>query len=207
MESLESSWRSDIPRQGAADPWQSGTVEITLPPTSRLSDSRGESSTSKRERREDNAQKPLPLEIWARVMETSKGRDKVLVSARSAALSQKIAQYSIRTYLYILGLLSAVRPLTPWFRSNSKRMRLAVSSLSLTRLVYRGPLADIRKCLLLLNPLQPLAHLLSPSPTSAPTLIRHLIDLASALSDDIFCLSRLGIVDRRTGIRADRWAK
>jgi hypothetical protein len=64
-----------------------------------------------------------------------------------------------------------------------------------------------RKCLLLLNPLHPLTHLLSPTPASAPTIIRHLIDLSSALSDDVFTLSRLGIVSRRKGRLADRWAK
>jgi hypothetical protein len=38
-------------------------------------------------------------------------------------------------------------------------------------------------------------------------MLRHLIDLASALSDDVFCLSRLGLVSRRTGKWADKWAK
>ncbi|ORY22578.1 hypothetical protein BCR39DRAFT_591273 [Naematelia encephala] len=128
---------------------------------------------------------PLPIAVWASVMDTSKGRDKVL----------KCLQYSLRTYLYLLSLVAAVRPLSPWFKANSKRMRIAVSGLSLTR-----------KCLLLLNPLHPLTHLLSPEPTSAPTLIRHLIDLASSLADDLYCLSRLGIVGKRTGKIADRWA-
>jgi hypothetical protein len=47
--------------------------------------------------------------------------------------SQKCAQYSIRTYLYLLSLLAAVRPLSPWFKANAKRMRIAQSGLSLTR--------------------------------------------------------------------------
>ncbi|GFZ45950.1 hypothetical protein JCM24511_03683 [Saitozyma sp. JCM 24511] len=127
----------------------------------------------------------MAVKVLADVLDTSKGRDKVL----------KCAQYSIRTYLYLLSLLAAVRPLSPWFTANAKRMRIAQSGLSLTR-----------KCLLLLNPLHPLSHLLSSEPTSAPKMLRHLIDLASALSDDVFCLSRLGLVSRRTGKWADKWA-
>jgi len=75
-------------------------------------------------------------------------------------------------------------------------MKIAVSSLSLTR-----------KCLLLLNPLHPLTDLLSPKPMSASTMINHLIDLLSALSDDIYCLGKLGIVNKRLGSRADEWSK
>lgn len=82
---------------------------------------------------------PLPIAVLASLIDTSKGRDKVLVRwpdhgrGNLRLTRQKIAQYSIRTYLYVLSLLSVLRPLAPWFRSNSKRMRLAVSSLSLTR--------------------------------------------------------------------------
>jgi hypothetical protein len=65
----------------------------------------------------------------------------------------------------------------------------------------------VSKCLLLLNPLHPLTHLLSPTPTSAPAILNHLINLASALADDTFTLARLGIVSRRKGRVADRWAK
>lgn len=49
---------------------------------------------------------------------------------------QKIAQYSLRTYLYLLNLVAGVQPLSPWFTSNSKRVRLTVSSLSLSRYVH-----------------------------------------------------------------------
>ncbi|KAK8869501.1 hypothetical protein IAR55_000066 [Kwoniella newhampshirensis] len=127
----------------------------------------------------------LGVEVWAKVMDTSRGRDKVL----------KCAQYSLRTYLYLLTLVSRLRPLSPWFRSNHKRVKMAISGLSLTR-----------KCLLLLNPLHPLTDLLSPHPMSARTLLSHLIDLISAISDDAYCLSRLGLVGRKTGGIADRWS-
>jgi hypothetical protein len=42
---------------------------------------------------------------------------------------------------------------------------------------------------------------------SASTMINHLIDLLSALSDDIYCLGKLGIVNKRLGSRADEWSK
>jgi hypothetical protein len=102
----------------------------------------------------------------------------------------------MRTYLYVLSLIKAVRPLTVWFRANEKRTKLATAGLSLTR-----------KCLLLLNPLRPVGALLSPEPTSAREFLNHLIDLIGALADDIFCLSKLGLVSRKKGVVADRWAK
>ncbi|KAL7424344.1 hypothetical protein Q5752_000026 [Cryptotrichosporon argae] len=135
--------------------------------------------------------RPRPFEVaqhveaLARVVDTSKGRDKVL----------KCAQYSLRSYLYLLVLLARARPLPRWFRDNEKRMRIAVAGLSLTR-----------KCLLLLNPLHPLSALLSPAPTSARALVGHLLDLAGAVADDVYCLSKLGLASRRAGRVADRWA-
>lgn len=105
-------------------------------------------------------------------------------------------QYTLRNYIYILSLIAAVRPLTKWFRANDKRTKLAVAGLSLTR-----------KCLLLLNPLRPIGALLSPEPTSAREFLEHLIDLIGALADDIFCLSKLGLVSRKKGKEADKWAK
>lgn len=102
----------------------------------------------------------------------------------------------MRSYLYVLGLIAAVRPLTKWFTANKKRTQIAVSGLSLTR-----------KCLLLLNPLRPAAALLSPEPTSAREFLGHLIDLVGALADDVFCLSKLGIMSKKKGVIADRWAK
>lgn len=89
-----------------------------------------------------------------------------------------------------------MRPLTKFFAANQKRSKVAVAGLSLTR-----------KCLLLFNPLRPAGALLSPEPTSARAFLGHLIDLVGAISDDIVCLSKLGLVSRRKGILADRWAK
>lgn len=88
-----------------------------------------------------------------------------------------------------------MRPLTRWFMANRKRSQQAVAGLSLTR-----------KCLLLLNPLRPAGALLSPEPTSARAFLGHLVELCSTLADDIFCLSKLGLVSKRKGIKADTWA-
>ena len=71
----------------------------------------------------------------------------------------------------------------------------------------RDLLTRCRKCLLLLNPLHPIADLLSPKPATASEILLHLIDLASAISDDLFCLSKLGLVNRRLGKKADLWSK
>ncbi|KAI9637751.1 uncharacterized protein MKK02DRAFT_31329 [Dioszegia hungarica] len=128
---------------------------------------------------------PVRFAVMGDMMDTSKGRDKVL----------KCVQYSLKTYLYLLSLVVRIRPLSRWFLANRKRVTQAVSSLSLTR-----------KCLILLTPLHPLSHLLSPSPTSAPTILRHLMDLASGISDDLFCLSRLGLVSKRLGASGDKWS-
>ncbi|ODN75038.1 hypothetical protein L202_06259 [Cryptococcus amylolentus CBS 6039] len=127
----------------------------------------------------------LAIQVLARMMDSSKGRDKVL----------KCIQYTLKTYLYLMSLFVRVRPLSPWFRANRKRMAIAVSGLSLTR-----------KCLLLLTPLHPLSDLLSPAPISARTLLLHLVDLAGAVADDVFCLSKLGVLARGKGEVGGRWA-
>lgn len=109
---------------------------------------------------------------------------------------QKTVQYTFRTYLYVLSLIAGVRPLSRWFVSSESRTKQAVAGLSLTR-----------KCLLLLNPLRPIGALISPEPTSARDFLGHIVDLASAIADDVFCLSKLGLLSRRKGVIADNWAK
>ncbi len=86
--------------------------------------------------------------------------------------------------------------MTKFFAANQKRAKVATAGLSLTR-----------KCLLLFNPLRPIGALLSPEPTSARAFLGHLVDLVGAISDDVFCLSKLGLVSKRKGIIADNWAK
>ena len=167
-------------------------------PTLPFGNGRGKGKGKEVDRGTNGADMVLTL---AKVMESSKGRDKVLVSPHAFTYtrlvdSQKCLQYSLKTYLYLLSLVTRVRPLSLYFQSNAKRLRIAVAGLSLTR-----------KCLLLLNPLHPLAALMSPTPTSAREMLEHLIDLVGAISDDVFCLSKLGILDRRKGRIADRWSK
>lgn len=119
-----------------------------------------------------------------------------MAETRSQLTFQKTVQYTFRTYLYVLGLIASVRPLSRWFLASEKRTRQSVAGLSLTR-----------KCLLLLNPLRPIGALISPEPTSARDFLGHIVDLASAIADDIFCLSKLGLLSRRKGVIADNWAK
>jgi len=38
-------------------------------------------------------------------------------------------------------------------------------------------------------------------------MLNHLLDLLSALADDLYCLNRLGIVNKRVGKKADEWSK
>ncbi|WRT67473.1 uncharacterized protein IL334_004445 [Kwoniella shivajii] len=191
--SLDSSWRSDShsPRRGKDRQVEEVIWDVQGLPNGLASNS-GPSlflsgSQNEKKKRDDEGlrEQPMNVKVLARLMDTTKGRDKVL----------KCFQYSLKTYVYLLTLIARIRPLSPWFKSNSKRMKLAISGLSLTR-----------KCLLLLNPLHPLSDLLSQEPMSPRTLVVHLIDLFSALSDDVYCLYKLGIVGRRTGLVADNWA-
>ncbi|OXM81094.1 hypothetical protein C364_01468 [Cryptococcus neoformans Bt63] len=75
------------------------------------------------------------------------------------------------------------------------RLAISVASLSL-----------VRKCLLLLNSLHPLASLLAPTPMSPRTMLLHLIDLAGAIADDTVCLAKIGLLRRNLGQRAETWA-
>ncbi|OWT41521.1 hypothetical protein C362_00991 [Cryptococcus neoformans Bt1] len=97
------------------------------------------------------AEPMLALQVLARVVDSSKGRDKFLA--------------------------------------------ISVASLSL-----------VRKCLLLLNSLHPLASLLAPTPMSPRTMLLHLIDLAGAIADDTVCLAKIGLLRRNLGQRAEAWA-
>ncbi|WVQ69737.1 uncharacterized protein L199_007957 [Kwoniella botswanensis] len=189
--SLDSSWRTESPpnrRSGAGKEreviWDVDNLPNGLDALGLISPPAKKDEIQKHKEKEDR-DGPSGVKVLARIMDTSKGRDKVL----------KCIQYSLRTYLYLLSLISRIRPLSPWFKSNSKRMKIAISGLSMTR-----------KCLLLLNPLHPLSDLLSHEPMSPRTLVGHLIDLFSALSDDIYCLAKLGLVGKRTGKIADVWA-
>ncbi|XAO22847.1 hypothetical protein I312_101622 [Cryptococcus bacillisporus CA1280] len=131
----------------------------------------------------------LAVQVMAKLMDSSNGRDKFL----------KCVQYTLKTYLYILSLPLPALPLPPsparWLSAHRRRLSLCIASLSL-----------VRKCLLLLNPLRPLASLLSPAPMSPRQMILHLVDLAGAIADDLVCLARIALLRRTLGQRAEAWA-
>ncbi|OWZ50111.1 hypothetical protein C361_01477 [Cryptococcus neoformans Tu259-1] len=127
------------------------------------------------------AEPMLALQVLARVVDSSKGRDKFL----------KCMQYTLKTYIYLLSLLPLPLPL----RAPLPRLAISVASLSL-----------VRKCLLLLNSLRPLASLLAPTPMSPRTMLLHLLDLAGAIADDTVCLAKIGLLRRNLGQRAEAWA-
>ncbi|WVQ87140.1 hypothetical protein IAS59_000862 [Cryptococcus gattii] len=125
----------------------------------------------------------LALEVMAKLMDSSNGRDKFL--------------YTLKTYLYILSLPPLPLPASParWLSAHRRRLSLCIASLSL-----------VRKCLLLLNSLHPLAALLSPAPMSPRQMGLHLVDLAGAIADDLVCLARIALLRRTLGQRAEAWA-
>jgi hypothetical protein len=63
-----------------------------------------------------------------------------------------------------------------------------------------------RRCLLLFNPLSPLLSLMSPLESFA-SIVPDTIDLIGGISDDLYTLSRLGLVGSKLGGKADRWSK
>lgn len=64
-----------------------------------------------------------------------------------------------------------------------------------------------RKCLRLFGPIPHLNALIQPTPLPASAFFNTILALLTACADDVFCLSRLGLVSKRTGGWADKWAK
>ncbi|KIR71291.1 hypothetical protein I310_05186 [Cryptococcus deuterogattii CA1014] len=158
--------------------------EKSAPPPLGAASSLGEGEEYLHRRGVSAAGKPIrALQVMAKLMDSSNGRDKFL--------------YTLKTYLYILSLPPL--PLSPhatrWLTAHRRRLSLSIASLSL-----------VRKCLLLLNPLHPLASLLSPAPMAPRQMILHLVDLAGATADDLVCLARIALVSRTLGQRAEAWA-
>ncbi|KAJ7742424.1 hypothetical protein DFH07DRAFT_964472 [Mycena maculata] len=147
-------------------------------------------------------------EVWREMFLTSNGRDKAF----------KLIQYSLRVYLLFHTSLTTSRLLRrparpPWERELVRRLESTVDGLSFTR-----------KCLLLFNWLSPLTVILaqqaSPLTTSrskpakpkpflytmlnAPPPV--LLELVQAVADDVFTLSKLGLLGKKTGERAGRFA-
>ncbi|KAK0206248.1 hypothetical protein DFS33DRAFT_1381369 [Desarmillaria ectypa] len=151
----------------------------------------------------------LREEVWREMILTSNGRDKAF----------KLIQYSIRMYLYFhksfTGRLLRNKTRSPWEQGLVKRLESTVSGFSFSR-----------KLLLLFNWLSPLTAIMAqnsaPVPFSAssskakpsrPLLhaILHapppvLLELVNAFADDIYALSLIGLLGKRTGERAGKFA-
>ncbi|KIJ70291.1 hypothetical protein HYDPIDRAFT_78960 [Hydnomerulius pinastri MD-312] len=147
-------------------------------------------------------------EVWRDMMVTSNGRDKAF----------KLMQYSIRVYLLFHTRLFFRNGKAAWQQALVRRLESARSGFSFTR-----------KMLILFNWLTPLSTIMSqktvPYSSSASSWTPHgpilshpflqallaapppvLLELVNGLSDDIYTLSRLGLVGPKTGARAARFA-
>ncbi|EMD40555.1 hypothetical protein CERSUDRAFT_80223 [Gelatoporia subvermispora B] len=157
-------------------------------------------------------QKVRNEDIFRELLKTSDGRDKTF----------KLLQYSLRLYLLFHAVVAPLRSRArnPWELELIKRLESTVAGLSLTR-----------KCLILFNWLTPLTSIQAqnsedvyvPSGTlkkssrhkPKPKPLLHtflhapppvLLDFVNGISDDIYTFSRLGLIGKRTGARAARFA-
>ncbi|KAI0959792.1 hypothetical protein AcW1_004517 [Taiwanofungus camphoratus] len=163
---------------------------------------------------EDAQNKVRKEEIWRELLVTSNGRDKAF----------KLMQYSLRLYLMLHGAVMSTAALKnksrpPWEVELVKRCESSIAGFSLTR-----------KCLILFNWLTPLTSILTQH-SSMPFVTEHssgsslsktkgkpllhtflhapppvLLGLINGLSDDVYTFSKLGLIGRRIGERAGRFA-
>ncbi|OCH93626.1 hypothetical protein OBBRIDRAFT_885448 [Obba rivulosa] len=178
-------------------------VQETREEDSEDEDQKAHAQASSRVRSED---------VLRELLKTSNGRDKAF----------KLLQYSLRLYLLFHAALAPLRSPArrPWELDLIKRLESTVAGLSLTR-----------KCLILFNWITPLTSIQAQNsadiyvPTgSLKKSARHkvkskpflhtflhapppvLLDFVNGISDDIYTFSRLGLIGRRTGARAARFA-
>ncbi|KAI6105753.1 hypothetical protein F5141DRAFT_147508 [Pisolithus sp. B1] len=168
--------------------------------------------------------KVAPHEVWRDILSASYGRDKAF----------KVMQYSIRVYLLFHTKLLFRSGRSAWQQTMVRRLESARSGFSFTRKMlilfnWLTPLSTI-----LAQKTVPyasldgsffshsLANAAAKKPPSSPftgQLLSHpflqallaapppvLLDLFNGLSDDIYTLSRLGLVGQKTGARAARFA-
>ncbi|KAF8708285.1 Peroxisomal biogenesis factor 11 (PEX11), partial [Rhizoctonia solani] len=151
-------------------------------------------------------QRVRPEEVWRDMIGSANGRDKAF---------QKLIQYSLKLYL-----LFHARTFARLKRGSGQlepRLRSTVAGFSL-----------VRKCLILFNWLGPLLQIINPasvpfsesdplasrsSGKSRPLLHRFLhasppvlLELFNSLADDVYTLSRLGLVGKKVGGRAEKAA-
>ncbi|KAJ7638648.1 hypothetical protein FB45DRAFT_903452 [Roridomyces roridus] len=148
-------------------------------------------------------------EVWREMFLTSNGRDKGF----------KLIQYSLRVYLLLHASLTTSRLLRrptrgPWERELVRRLESTADGLSFTR-----------KCLLLFNWLAPLTAIRAqqagpltsstgkskkkPTPFLQALLVAPppvLLELVQAIADDVSTCAKLGLLGKRTGERAGRFA-
>lgn len=159
----------------------------------------------KKVQRAEAASRVRKEEVWKEMLTTAYGRDKTF----------KIMQYSLRLYLLFHTTISASAAFTgtkrSWEPELLKRLDSAISGFSLTR-----------KCLILFNWLAPLNTILaqnsndpfSSAKTKSKPLLHTflhtsppvLLELVNAAADDIYTFSRLGLIGKRTGERAGKFA-
>lgn len=151
-------------------------------------------------------------DIWRELLKTSVGRDKAF----------KLIQYSMKVYLFFHRAVSRRMPV----QGTQKR---AFEADLLNRLESTASgLSTTRKCLIMFNWLTPLTSILaehSASPaygaegtkvsTSPQKPLLHtflhasppvLLELVHSVADDVYTWSRLGLLGKRTGERAGRFA-
>jgi len=168
---------------------------------------------------EEGAQEKSPAQnqvrtqdIWREFLKTSTGRDKAL----------KLIQYSMNVYLFFHRTVSRRMPV----QGTQKR---AFETELLHRLESTtSGLSMARKCLIMFNWLTPVTSILaehSASPaygaggTKASSLSQKpllhtflhasppiLLELIQSVADDVYTWSKLGLLGRRTGERAGRFA-
>ncbi|KAF8741440.1 Peroxisomal biogenesis factor 11 (PEX11), partial [Rhizoctonia solani] len=151
-------------------------------------------------------QRVRPEEVWRDMIGSANGRDKAF---------QKLIQYSLKLYL-----LFHARTFARLKRGSGQlepRLRSTVAGFSL-----------VRKCLILFNWLGPLLQIINPasvpfsesdplasrsSGKSRPLLHRFLhasppvlLELFNSLADDVYTFSRLGLVGKKVGGRAEKAA-
>ncbi|KAK0453324.1 hypothetical protein EV421DRAFT_1887642 [Armillaria borealis] len=149
--------------------------------------------------------------IWREMVLTSNGPRQ--------GFRMKLIQYSIRMYLYFhksfTGRLLRGGTRSPWEQGLVKRLESTVSGFSFSR-----------KLLLLFNWLSPLTAIMAQNSTPVPFsassskvkpsrpllhAILHapppvLLELVNAFADDMYALSLIGLLGKRTGERAGKFA-
>ncbi|KAH7887928.1 hypothetical protein F5I97DRAFT_1804529 [Phlebopus sp. FC_14] len=187
-------------------------------------DGQGDEELDEENERVKEAEKRVEShEVWRDMLATSNGRDKAF----------KLMQYSIRVYLLFHAKLLFRGGKSAWQQALVRRLESARSGFSFTRKMlilfnWLTPLSTImaQKAVPFSSTMSsPTPHALTDSLAKTATssftgpILSHpflrallaapppvLLDLVNGLADDIYTLSRLGLVGPRTGARAARFA-